>query len=742
MSVTPLPTPEERIGERLREVVGVLNRTHAELVDLAAQALESEAWAGHGIVSANHWLVLRAGLSRGRARQLLTVARRVDELPVTMGLLRQGQISLDQALPVATYVPTEYEESVADLALYATVPQIVRATSRTEFPDASQDPSPDDPTPDGPVSGGAEAVGSEDAASTGTDEGQPGWDVPPHDPGPHDPGPRGSHPTAASGDDSSGDDSCRGDACGNHSFQADSDADSRAAEPPRNGPTASASADVERADAECADDGLAAPFAAAPFAAAHPTAEECVSEEPVTEESVAEEPVTEEPGTVAPVVTPVGWYGPDPASDPPRLSMHHDRGRFYLRFDAPSHVGILVENAIREARDYLWRAAGGGDDDPRDDGASSHGRTAKESDHDADRGGDLGGEGGADHDADHDADRDADRGAHHGGGVDHLHDAGHLRDVDFPPDLFHSSERPPVTLADGLAALARGHLGGLTPRSRRDAYRVYVHLDTHGGWLTGRPRLPAHVVDQLTCDGVLHAVWETEGSPVNVGRAQRTVPSHARRLIHDRDRGCRYPGCPAADAPGRHVDVHHIKHWRDQGPSDTSNLVSLCPAHHEAQHRGLFTLRGDPNLPEQDPGGLRFYSHGGWQIRAEPPPPRRAPRTPANSAHLGVPVHEDPEGHGSTPGDTSRGATSRGATSPGGTPPGARSSGEGSSGATSSDLASEAAELSERCERGEPYVGPTGERLIARWVTFSPSTPGSASPSTPGSASPSAPDPA
>ncbi len=553
MSVSTLPTPQERIDERIREVVGELNRAHARLVDVTAEALQAELWTGHGIVSANHWLVLRAGLSRGRARQVLSLARRVDELPVTMGLLRQGQLSLEQALPIAAHVPAEYEESVADLALYATVPQISRTTSTTEFPDAAQVPD---------VEGQRGIAPQADAQAQDFQRGHGEALRPPVGPA------EGDAVEAPSGADASG-----ADASGTDLGSADSNAElCSAASPP---------------------------------------------------------------------VRPVGWYGPAPASDPPRLTMHHDRGRFYLRFDAPSHVGVLVENAIREARDALWRSASGVDDETP--------------------GGDESAEAGA-----------------------------ALPDPGSPTNPFQLSERPGVTLADGLAALARAHIEGLSIRSRRDAYRVYVHLDTDGGWLTGRPRLPRHVVNQLTCDGVLHPVWESEGSPVNVGRSQRTVPVHVRRLIHNRDRGCRFPGCPAADAPGRHVDVHHIRHWRDGGPTDLANLVSLCPAHHEAQHRGLFTMRGDPNLSEQDAAGLRFFSHGGWQIRAEPPPSGGQARRPAAASHGTC---------GGRAGRLEQDAVL----------------------AVTEDTRPRSPSDRLETPSGQPYAGPTGEPLIARWVTFSPS---------------------
>ena len=99
----------------------------------------------------------------------------------------------------------------------------------------------------------------------------------------------------------------------------------------------------------------------------------------------------------------------------------------------------------------------------------------------------------------------------------------------------------------------------------------------------------------LTCDGTLTPVWETEGHPVNVGRTQRVVPHRTRVLILDRDRGCCFPGCGST----RNLEIHHLLHWRDGGPTDDTNLLGLCPFHHDGHHRGEFTITGDPSPPRR-----------------------------------------------------------------------------------------------------------------------------------------------
>ena len=110
-------TGGDQLEAELAVVCGGLNQLSARLVTLAAGALESESWAGAGIRSPEHWLVLRAGLSPGRARQVVLMARRATALPVVMGQFASGLLSVDQVAVVARHAPSHVEASVAELAV-------------------------------------------------------------------------------------------------------------------------------------------------------------------------------------------------------------------------------------------------------------------------------------------------------------------------------------------------------------------------------------------------------------------------------------------------------------------------------------------------------------------------------------------------------------------------------------------------------------------------------------------------
>src|SRR3546814_2967361 len=90
----------ERVGresqDRVSTLVGQSNVLAAQLVDVVVEVLDAEAWGGgQGLRSPEHWLSWRAGFSASRARGIVQIARRVDELPLCVGLFREGRLTED-----------------------------------------------------------------------------------------------------------------------------------------------------------------------------------------------------------------------------------------------------------------------------------------------------------------------------------------------------------------------------------------------------------------------------------------------------------------------------------------------------------------------------------------------------------------------------------------------------------------------------------------------------------------------
>jgi len=200
--------------------------------------------------------------------------------------------------------------------------------------------------------------------------------------------------------------------------------------------------------------------------------------------------------------------------------------------------------------------------------------------------------------------------------------------------LFQSTGATPSG-ASTVLEVAQRSLDTVDSPSRRNRFRINIHLDATGvptendsastsptaRATDGRGNaLPDAIARHLSCDGVVTPVFIDSGLPISVGRTERIVPDRTRRLVEHRDHGCRVPGCTTS----RFVEVHHIIHWTDDGPTDTWNLICLCPAHHRLHHRGHLGITG--NADEID--GVTFTDRHGRDLFdwvARPRPPDRPP---------------------------------------------------------------------------------------------------------------------
>lgn len=420
------PPAGDEFEIELNEVAGHLNAQHGRLVDLAARILAERLWAIDGIHSPEQFLAWKTGLAPQRAREVVAVAQRADELPTCVDALRRGELSIDQMVAIARRAPSWIDGEILELGRMLNVTQIRRLLAQYPFPDAP----------------------------SGRDE-----------------------PTTTTGD---------------------------------------------------AADGTMPP----PDTAVEPTAGGGSIEVPLDDGR------EESPDAVAPLPC-AGASGTDRF-----WSGVGDDGRWRLHAECDALTGMLIDQALAEARDALFNA----------------------------------------------------------GQVD-------------------------VTMIDALRELANRSLDGVGSTDRRDRFRIHVHLDTEGH---GRDalgcRLPDAIRRHITCDGLISPTFYADGRPFSIGRAQHIVPLRTRRIVVLRDQGCRVPGCTAT----HHLEVHHIVHWEDGGPTDTWNLVALCPHHHRLHHRGELGISGNAD----DPDGLTFTRRNGQVLTssgARPKPPGAAPPTPAGA---------------------------------------------------------------------------------------------------------------
>jgi hypothetical protein len=99
-------------------------------------------------------------------------------------------------------------------------------------------------------------------------------------------------------------------------------------------------------------------------------------------------------------------------------------------------------------------------------------------------------------------------------------------------------------------------------------------------------------------------VEDADGTPLDVGRKQRTVSTPLKRALYARDRGCTFPGCHRT----RYLDGHHVQHWVDGGETSADNLTLLCTYHHRLLHEGGY------GIVKEAEGMLRFVTADGRTI--------------------------------------------------------------------------------------------------------------------------------
>ena len=129
------------VTDELDEIAGHLNAQHGRLIELTVWLLaHRDEWAGDGVWRPEQFLAWRCGVSIPTAIKIVALAERADELPATVAAVRAGELSLDQATPIATHAPAWADTKVVSLATMLTVAQIQRTVSRYPFDDPA---SPD-----------------------------------------------------------------------------------------------------------------------------------------------------------------------------------------------------------------------------------------------------------------------------------------------------------------------------------------------------------------------------------------------------------------------------------------------------------------------------------------------------------------------------------------------------------------------------------------------------------------------
>ncbi len=152
--------------------------------------------------------------------------------------------------------------------------------------------------------------------------------------------------------------------------------------------------------------------------------------------------------------------------------------------------------------------------------------------------------------------------------------------------------RPRTADAAGRGAGAAGGSAGVpdAPHAAECVGRAagLAALDRHGP-------IGPHLLAYLACCATLTTVLlDADGQPLDVGRTRRLATAAQRKALAVRDRGCVIPSCAC---PHAGTDAHHSIPWEHGGPTNLDNLVSLCPAHHQQVHAGIWAVTIKHGIP-------------------------------------------------------------------------------------------------------------------------------------------------
>jgi hypothetical protein len=123
-------------------------------------------------------------------------------------------------------------------------------------------------------------------------------------------------------------------------------------------------------------------------------------------------------------------------------------------------------------------------------------------------------------------------------------------------------------------------------------YLVLLHvregqalLTDHGKVDLGhRLAVTPRTLRRLGCGGLVQGMLSgVDGRPLDLGDRVRLATRNQRMALKALYPTCEVPGC---DVPFDWCQVHHLRPWEDDGPTDMDNLRPRCSFHHHLVHEG------------------------------------------------------------------------------------------------------------------------------------------------------------
>jgi hypothetical protein len=118
--------PLELLEREISELAAHIHAATCRWLVLVAEYDRREGWAEWGCKSCAQWLSWRCSLASSSAREQVRVARRLAELPLITAAFGRGELSYSQVRAMSRVATPEVEESILELARFATAAQLER----------------------------------------------------------------------------------------------------------------------------------------------------------------------------------------------------------------------------------------------------------------------------------------------------------------------------------------------------------------------------------------------------------------------------------------------------------------------------------------------------------------------------------------------------------------------------------------------------------------------------------------
>ena len=101
------------VADAIDQLQALVTTAQSQLLQLVAHYDRTEAWREDGATSMADWLVARLGIAHRQAKELVRVARSLEELPTLAQSFSEARLSFDQLAPLTKLASADTDAAMA-----------------------------------------------------------------------------------------------------------------------------------------------------------------------------------------------------------------------------------------------------------------------------------------------------------------------------------------------------------------------------------------------------------------------------------------------------------------------------------------------------------------------------------------------------------------------------------------------------------------------------------------------------